>query len=48
MAELLGAAPEVSLNGPLYAEYEAFRDRFCLAVSEGDKFMLAMHQALYL
>ncbi|MFJ2900636.1 hypothetical protein ACIO87_37990 [Streptomyces sp. NPDC087218] len=47
-AELLGTTPEVTLNGPLYAEYKAFRDRFCLAVSEGDKFMLAMHQALYL
>ncbi|MFC9183371.1 hypothetical protein ACFTZJ_22190 [Streptomyces globisporus] len=48
VAALLSAAPEVTLNGPLHDDYQAFRDRFRLAVSEGDTFMLAMHQALYL
>ncbi len=28
VAALLGAAPEVTLNGPLHDDYQAFRDRF--------------------
>ncbi|MFD4025840.1 hypothetical protein ACFWRV_20385 [Streptomyces sp. NPDC058576] len=48
VAALLGAAPEVSLDAPLYVQYEAFCDRFCLAVSEGDWWMYTMHRSLYL
>ncbi|MEU6618641.1 hypothetical protein [Streptomyces parvus] len=48
VAELLGAAPEVSLNGTLYAEYADYRDRLCHALSTGDWFLYTMHRALYL
>ncbi|MGW6588435.1 hypothetical protein [Streptomyces globisporus] len=48
VAELLGAAPEVSLNGALYAEYVDYRDRFCHALSTGDWWMYTMHRSLYL
>ncbi|MGW6651211.1 hypothetical protein AMK23_34340 [Streptomyces sp. CB02130] len=48
VAELLGAAPEVSLNGALYAEYTDYRDKFCHALSTGDWWMYTMHRSLYL
>ncbi|MFH9670655.1 hypothetical protein ACH4LQ_36260 [Streptomyces globisporus] len=48
MAELLGAAPEVSLKGALYAEYADYRDRFCHAVSTGGWWMYTMRRSLYL
>ncbi len=48
VAALLVAAPEISLNAPLYVDYEAFCDQFCLAVSEGDSWMYRMHRSLYL
>lgn len=45
VAELLGAAPEVSLNGVLYADY---RNRLCHALNTGDWFLYMMHRSLYL
>ncbi|MFD4595821.1 hypothetical protein [Streptomyces rubiginosohelvolus] len=48
LAELQGAAPEVSLNGALYAEYADYRDKFCHALSTGDWWMDTMHRSLYL
>ncbi|MGW3333841.1 hypothetical protein ACWDF9_25230 [Streptomyces rubiginosohelvolus] len=48
VAELMGAAREVSLNAALYAEYADYRDQFCLALSTGDWWMYTMHRSLYL
>ncbi|MEU2763017.1 hypothetical protein ABZ712_32230 [Streptomyces sp. NPDC006906] len=48
VTELLGAAPEASLNDLLYAQYTAYRDRFCHALSTGDWWMYTMHRSLYL
>ncbi|MDX3339681.1 MULTISPECIES: hypothetical protein [unclassified Streptomyces] len=48
LTELRNAAPEVTLNGPLYAEYADYRDRFCHALSTGDGFLYAMHRSMYL
>ncbi|MBT2375929.1 hypothetical protein J7E90_00715 [Streptomyces sp. ISL-111] len=53
LASLRHAAPagperEVSLDGARHAEYEAYRDQFCHALSTGDAFMYTMHRSLYL
>lgn len=53
LAALEQAAPagperEISLNDAQYAEYEAYRDQFCNALSTGDAFMYEMHRSLYL
>lgn len=52
LASLRDAAPagpvqEVTLDCGQHAEYTAFGDRFCRAVSSGDLFMYTMHRSLY-
>ncbi|PVC82031.1 hypothetical protein DBP19_33805 [Streptomyces sp. CS090A] len=43
-----GPEREISLNDAQHAEYVAYRDNFCFALSTGDRFMYTMHRSLYL
>ncbi|MGW7397141.1 hypothetical protein ACWGH7_11595 [Streptomyces cyaneofuscatus] len=53
LAALEQAAPagpqrEISLDGGQHAEYVAYRDKFCFALSTGEWFMYTMHRSLHL